>query len=622
MTRRDFAASLSAAAAAVAAPGQHWTSEWDRAVLLGAVQRAEPAFDAAESLLVREVGPEYHYHTNMRSARVHPTRDSLDFALTLLETGEPERRDRAFQIIERMVSLQETDPASKWYGLWGYYLEEPAPKMSPADWNWADFNGSLLLLIEFRHGNRLPPPLRGKVREAIRHAAYSVQRRNVTMTYTNIAIQGTFVTTAAAQLLGDRELEAYANDRLHRFAAAVDTTGSFTEYNSPTYANVSIVNLTRMRMTLKDPDALRLVDRLHTRVWTHLGKHWHVPTRQLAGPMSRCYTTDIGAPLWLQKALGGKLAFASLDDVQQQKVRSSGEVALHDYRCPDAVAPLFLELPRARQHREIFLPAEAPVRPVQGTTWLHPEFCLGSANRSDFWVQRRPLLAFWGGPARPARFVQLRFVKDDYDFTSALFYSVQEKNYVLGLVNFRTPGGDKHPSLDPVPETGFSASRLRLCLDIAGANADAQVLADDQRVAVDLGGAKLWFGCRKAVFGDAKPRLSTARENGNLVISVDLLPGAEQRQIRWSEVPEAYVLFTLAMEGRAGSLEKFDRACAQIPFEGAPEAGRVSWRTPVAKLALTGGTAVRAVAGQDRAFTEWVDDKSVPLVRLSEERLA
>jgi hypothetical protein len=442
------------------------------------------------------------------------------------------------------------------------------------------------------------------------------------MTYTNIAIQGTFVTTAAAQLLGDSELDNYAVDRLRRFAATVDITGSFTEYNSPTYANVSIVNLTRMRMTLKDPDVLRLVDRIHSRVWTHLGKHWHVPTRQLAGPMSRCYTTDIGAPLWLQKALGGRLTFASLDDVKQQKVRSSGEVALHDYRAPDAVAPLFLALPHARQHREVFLPAGEPVRPVQGTTWLHPEFCLGSANRSDFWVQRRPLLAFWGEPARPARFVQMRFVKDDYDFTSALFYAVQEKNYVLGLMNFRTPGGDKHPGLDPVPESGFPASRMRLSLDIAGIEASAEVLADDARVAVNLGGAKLWFGCRKAVFGDAKPRLTAAREDGNLVISVDLLPGGAQSLIRWSQVPAAYVIFTLAMEGRSGTLQSFDRHCRQMPFEGALDAGRVSWKTPAGKLALTGATAVRTVAEQDRAFAEWVDDRPVPLVRLSEERLA
>ena len=605
-----------------AAAAGSWTDAWDNALILAAVERQDSTFDPQEWMLKRHAGPEYRYHTNMRSRDVHPTRDSLDYALMLLEAGGDERLRRAEKIIERLLALQDTNPESRWYGIWGYYLEEPAPKMSPADWNWADFNGSLLLLIEYRHGRRLTPALRPKIREGIRHAAYSVRRRNVSMSYTNIAVQGSFVTLAAAQLLDDADLRQYATDRLRRFAAAVDATGSFAEYNSPTYANVSIVNLTRMRMTLRDPETLQLADRIHTRVWSHLGKHWHAPTRQLAGPMSRSYSTDIGAPLWIQKALGGRVAFATLEDVKAGRVSSSGEIGLHDYRCPESVAPLFVALAGPRQHREVFLPAEAPVRPVQGTTWLDRDYCLGSANRGDFWVQRRPLVAYWGGPDRPARYIQMRVIKDDYDFTSALFYSVQEKNYVLGLVNFRTPGGDKHPSLDPIQYGEFQASRLRLCLDVAGLPANARVLADASRVAVDLGAAKLWFCVRHAVFGGSKARLSAGREEGRFVISLDLLPDGPPRLIRWSGVPAAYAVFTLAMDGAAGSLQDFDRKCRQFAYEGNPADGRVSWTTPAGSLGLAGGTAVKAVAEQDRAFAEWLDGKPVPLVRLSEEKLA
>jgi hypothetical protein len=338
--------------------------------------------------------------------------------------------------------------------------------------------------------------------------------------------------------------------------------------------------------------------------------------------MSRCYTTDIGSPLWLQKALGGKLAFASLEDIQAGRARSSGEVSLHDYRCPEAIAPFFLELPEARQHREVFLPAETPVRPVQGTTWLDREFCLGSANRSDFWVQRRPLLAYWGGPSRPAHDVQMRFIKDDYDFTSALFYSVQEKNYVLGLVDFRSPGGDKHPSLDPIGKGEFDASRLRLSLDLTGVPERAKVLADDSRVAVDLGGAKLWFQVRQAAFGNQKPKLSTAREDGKLVISFDLLRADKPQRVRWSDVATAYAVFTLAMQGASGTLDEFDRMCRALAYEGNPADGRVSWKTPAGTLALAGSVAVKPVAEQDRAFSEWLNGSPVPVVRLSDEKLA
>src|ERR1044071_9733869 len=106
ITRREFATGTGAVAIARPAAATAWGPKWDRAVLLGAVERADRSFDPAEAMLVCEVGPEYHYHTNIRSARVHPTRDALDYALQLLETGDAGRRERALAILDRMLKLQ------------------------------------------------------------------------------------------------------------------------------------------------------------------------------------------------------------------------------------------------------------------------------------------------------------------------------------------------------------------------------------------------------------------------------------------------------------------------------------------------------------------------------------
>jgi hypothetical protein len=616
--------------AAVAAADRGWASDWDQAIVRNAVARADAAYDEAEALVTRNVGAAYQYHTNVRSATVHPTRESADYALLLLEAGGAQRRDRAFRILDRILNLQDTDPSSKWYGIWGWYMEEPPPKMSPADWNWADFIGSILLLIEHRHGAALPGNLRRRVRDGIRHAAYSVRRRNVSMNYTNIAVQGTFVTLAAAELLKDQDLHGYARDRLQRFAKNLDLTGSFTEYNSPTYGNVTIANLTRIRQVVKDREALPLVNAIHERAWLHLGKHWHPPTRQLAGPMSRAYSTDIGKPLWIQKALNNRLHFATLEEVRSGQAAAPGEVGLLDYKCPDTVAPLFLELKEPRQHREIFLAADPPVQPVQGTTWLTRDYCLGSVNRGDFWVQRRPLLAYWGSYEEPAKYIRFRFVKDDYDFTSALLYTVQDRGDALALVNFRSPGGDKHPSLDLIQDGEFQAARLRLVVEIAG-GAKAAILADGwsvepagqtlpaaTRLSLDLGGAKLCFQPRRIAFGKNEPTLSIERDGETLNLAVDVLsaPGL----VRWRDLASAYMVFTAAMDGGEGSLSAFDQRVAGVSFQETAEAGatRAVW----GRLALQGGTTVDLVSAQDGRFAATVDGSPVPLVRLSDERLA
>jgi len=644
MLTRRCALTLSAAlpAAVRTAGAAPWSAEWNRAILLGAVASMSETYDAAERMGTRKLGPQYQYHTNLRSLTAHPTRDSLNYALYLLEAGDGER---AAEILDRVLALQDTAPDSKWYGLWGWYLEEPPSRMSPADWNWADFNGGTLIMLERRHGAKLPPALRERVREAIRHAAYSVRRRNVRMSYTNIAVKGTFVTLAAAELLELEDLREYATERMHRLAQHIDETGSFDEYNSPTYARVTIANLTRMRMTFRSAEMKSIAGKIHQRAWLHLAKHWHAPTRQLAGPMSRCYRNDIGHPLWLQKALGGRLELASLDEVRTSKIQESGETAVLDFDCPNELAGNFLRLGEPRQHREIFKNAEQPEPPLQGTTYLSENFSLGSANKSDFWVQRRPLLGYWvqrrprpgygRGDAAPA-WLQLRLIKDDYDFSSGLFYSVQEKGSALGFLNFRSPGGDRHIGLDPVTDGAFECSRLRWRIDLEGVPENAALLVDGKppasltglppasRLAIDLGGVHLWLRFQRSVFGESKPALSIERNGARMTVSLDLHRSEQPETLRWADVKQAWAVFAIAMEEAEGSLADFSLRCAHGRFEHRPlaSAERVIWQSPAGRLWLDGGSKIATLKKQHRAYRAGIRSGPVPYERLSEERLA
>ncbi|MCU0248117.1 MAG: hypothetical protein MUC42_16235, partial [Bryobacter sp.] len=455
-----------------------WPAEWNRELVERAAAIADERFDPKERMLRTIIGPGYRYHTKLRDTQAHPTRDSLEYALTLLESGTAERVERAKGILDRVLPLQNSDPESKWYGIWGYYLEEPPEKMEPADWNWADFNGSYLLLIEYRHGAKLGAELRGRVRAATGHAAESIRRRNVSMGYTNIAIKGTFVTMAAAELLSDDSLRQYARERTVRLARQIDETGTFNEFNSPTYARVSLTSLTRYRMYVKDEETRARMGRIERRLWEHMAAHWDAARAQFAGPMSRCYANDIGAPLWLEKALGARLQVADMVN----RSTADAETAMHDYLCPEDLASRFLKAEERREHVELFgfEKTEAGRLPIQGVTWFGRGFSLGSVNRGDFWNQRRSLLGYFGDRSRPARVVAMRVVKDGYDFSSALLFSVQKGPRVAGLVNFRNPGGDRHISLDPIKDGKFKCGRLFLELRVEGLE-DAYELAESEQ---------------------------------------------------------------------------------------------------------------------------------------------
>lgn len=637
-----LAAQMPVAAQAAPAPAENregWTPAWDKALLDAAIAKESAEFDSAERMVRREVGPEYRYHSALRSQTVHPTRESLHYALLLLEQADAAGGRLAMEVIDRLLSLQDVDPASRWYGLWGWYLEEPAAQMQPADWNWADFLGSLLLLIRHRHGHRLGDSLRGRVDTAIHHAAYSVMRRNVSMGYTNIAIKGTFVTLAAAELLEDAKLRAYARERLRRFSAEVDRTGSYNEYNSPTYNRVGIENFTRMRMVWKDADAIAQAARLEERMWDHFSRRWHVGTRQLAGPMSRCYSTEIGHPLWLQKALGNMVRFAELGEIRSGKVAGDAETSYLDFRCPSRFTERFVEAGKPRMVREIFLAAEKDALPTQGSTWLTPDLALGSVNQGDWWVQRRPVLGWFRDGAGGAVALQMRVMKDDYDFSSARIYSVQHENRILGVVNFQSPGGDKHISLDPIAEGRFQARSLRIQVDLSGG--DFEVLKDQslsvpgsqRRNTVNvirIGRQRLrvvTMVCGGLRDDDAAPYRTGSGEALSLHVpwfgTADW-QGSGPREVSWGTTPATYGVFHVEVlpEGVAlpGDTGRTSVALREDEGNGTVTVEEVGYPE---LLSLVAGATVESAARQNARFDGGrIGQRAVPLVRLSEVQLA
>lgn len=608
MDRRAFTLSPLAGLAPACrrpAPESGWPAAWDRLLLQKALTARDQRFDAAQSMLRVLLGPEYRYHTKLRECQAHPTRESLEYALLLLEDGSEERRTRALRVLDRVLALQVTDPESKWYGIWGWYLEEPPEKMAPADWNWADFNGSLLAQIEFRHGARLAEDLRRRVREATVHAARSIARRDVSPSYTNIAVLGGFVTLAAGQLLEDRDLLEYGRARMRRVCAEVDRTGSFAEYNSPVYARVTLAALTRIRMYVKDEEARRRAAALERRLWQHLAAHWDAARRQFAGPMSRCYSNDFGHPVWFEKALQGRLKLAT---PESRTGDDDGETALHDYLCPGDLAPRFLAAAPGRMHRELYI-ADPP---VAGASFFSRDFSLGSASRSDFWVQRRPLLGYFGDASRPARVIQLRVIKDGYDFSSAVFHSVQDRGRVLAAIGFRNPGGDRHISLDPIRDGRFECGRLFAEFHLDGLPGDARVEGDERRLELDSSLVRVRLALLGGRFGPRPLELRLHPREGALTVTLDFKPPDAPRAVEWARVRTGFAALALEV---ADAGAPFSGAGAEMRLTG--ELAELEW----SGLSMRALTRVAPVEEHARVFEARINGSPAPQPRLSEEPL-
>jgi len=318
------------------------------------------------------------YHTNLSSGYAHSTRESLHYAVALLDTGEAAMVSRAQDILRRIIREQDQDPASKTYGIWSWFLEEPLSQMSPPDWNWADFCGVNLLQVALDHREHIDAELLTAVDSAIIHAANSIVRRNVQPDYTNIAIMGTYVTLVTAELYGLAELKTYAMDRLRRLHAYTYDSGGFTEFNSPTYTITAIHELGRILLHAIDPEARKLTSDLYHTAWEDVADHFHPPTRQWAGPHTRCYSTLITNETLalIERSVQTRLGWNKCQDV----------VSIEEHRlptpCPADLDSSFVALSGSRELVKTFFKGPPP---CTATTWLTPEIALGSFDRGDLW---------------------------------------------------------------------------------------------------------------------------------------------------------------------------------------------------------------------------------------------
>lgn len=478
------------------------------------------------------------YHTALKGGMVHPIKPSLEYALALLDTEKPEWIERGKAILERIVGLQDTDPASKTFGIWSWFLEEPLPQMRPPDFNWADFCGVLLLQVVRVHREKLHPELQKAVEAAILNACKAIVKRNVGPSYTNIAVTGTYVTLIAGELLDQPELRAYGLARLERFAKYTQENGAFEEYNSPPYTTIALTELSRLAGHVKEPKARAIVQPVVGRAWEELATHFHAPTRQWAGPHSRAYASLLNKHILsvIQRGTAGRVDFG-VDELD----REEPHVPL---ACPRTLEPLFAPLTSPRTVTETFIKRTNTV----GTTYLHPDYALASISQGDLWNQRRALLLYFGDAKMPG-YAHLRFLKNGYDFSSAILTSQQREGLVVGTVGFLTNGGDTHISLDKVKDATIKAKDLRLRLELGGpaaATATLRQILPGKTVRVGLPALMFHFSLATATFGEREGTLVTG-ENGTLKWVDIVLYEGDEREFNLAALDQALLGFVLSV---------------------------------------------------------------------------
>lgn len=510
--------------------------------LSASLLQREAAYDPCVMLLYLPMSKTYHTALKKEAhPYAHCTFSSAAYALDLLDSGQPEYMERASRILSAVLKLQDRRGNSPTFGIWPYYYEEPLDLMESPDWNYADFIGKKLVLVLKRHSEHLSEELRKELSDAIKRACHAIRKRDVGPAYTNIAAMGAFVTLVGGEVIGDESFKQYGRNRLQRLYEYTTRLGTFVEFNSPCYTPITMEELYHIREETTDPVSIMLSEQLLTIAWKMLAERCHPRTKEWAGPHSRSYS-----PMLNRGSAGYDLVRSVLE-------KSSDPQGI---RCPEELLPCFDSVQERSLRCPIFNEKEMGYQNY-ATTYMHPAYCLGSFTKDMMWNQRRNLIAYIDNNGKAA-YVQLRFLKDGKDFSSAVFTGVQDKSDIVFGINMALDFGDWHPVLDLV-NGRLEAEDLRVRIEIGGCIEGVDEWAGDKLdydAAVLIGEQTLRVKQLSALSDMGDPRMVITRSFQEGVLGIDyIIYKGPKVQFDFHQTKQTAWAFMFTLSERAEALQ-------------------------------------------------------------------
>ncbi|WP_263411223.1 hypothetical protein [Terriglobus tenax] len=255
-----------------------------------------------------------YFEAHKPEAFRHMVRESSWYALGLLLRDQPGDRKRAAAVIDAVLQQQYTDPSARWFGTWKRSPEEPTPGPNAELWkdydpNWRIFIGTTFAIMLTEYTDRLPASLRQRMYHAIEIALQGeMQQQRLVPSYTNIALMYGFLYDFASMHNGKiswaRQAAAWNISVYQLF----QQSGTFPEYNSPTYGGVDLYGLALWRDYGSTAQMRRMGATMEQSLWREIASFYQPDLRNLSGPFDRAYGMDMTeyvsvAGVWMRSVM-------------------------------------------------------------------------------------------------------------------------------------------------------------------------------------------------------------------------------------------------------------------------------------------------------------------------------
>lgn len=337
-----------------------------------------------------ELPAEFNENTSLlqhstESGSYHEVRRSCRFACDLVANGTEPDLELASKVLDSVLRCQIIDRSDIHCGNFLWMAED----IQVQDLNAVVFCLEHLIPMLIRYEDRLLPTVSVRVREAIATGLEEVRRLDVWIGYSNITALSILACCLGGELLSDGRSLAYGRSKLKAWVQFTAISGHVLEFNSPTYASVTIRSLGLLRNLVRCQECDVLAEMMLWRMGLSYLLHLHAGTGRLAGPHGRAYQPSITGD-----ADPEELQFESWLDSQ---------VLPPWLRSIRSILPPSFTVDEGILHSEqIFM-----------KTAHQPDFAFGSVSRSVHPQGNAVIVHLKGQPDTPSGALYVRHILDD-----------------------------------------------------------------------------------------------------------------------------------------------------------------------------------------------------------------
>jgi hypothetical protein len=359
----------------------------------------------------------------------HDPRGTLDYAHVLLGVGDIDGAQRA---IRSVLEMQEARPQDAHFGNFRWLLEDACV----TDLNGVEFVLDGLIPLARDHTAALGDELAAEVRAAIALGLAEIDKLDVHLSYTNIALSDIANTVLGGELLGDARYVERGARRLDEWIAFTNASGAPHEFNSPTYVAVDILRLAAVAEHARDRRIALKARIAEERLWLHVAAHYHPGLAQIAGAHSREYFDGWSGAgglvkLMLWRLLGDGALRRDTPYAARSREEGQVDVAMAEMHCPESVERRL----REKQYPHVAAETTDAARGLDITTYMDEGYAIGTASRS------------WGVGEPPEPWPQFGSMQVYLRRSAAPGYGAMYSRYVIDDLAPGAPGfkGEDHP---------------------------------------------------------------------------------------------------------------------------------------------------------------------------------